>query len=1384
MPDKSAIPLPAPAGAKEGLTTKSVTIDWFNGEPREVDVCYVAASRIVALGKNVLNENAVPSVYGEWKDGIVTRTNQTSADFVAGRWLSSQRLVGETLLSRALEDFLPTLDEERLSLRIDDRAVLGLSDVADGARMDEQHWSVMVSGELTVPGLAEQILLRPAFVSLDNNILQFNEPGVAAGADELMLELTLYGPEAERRGPKVSLACAVSLLLDEKIDGAWERPSPLWLPTTSGLLRIGQGELERSPYRFYSESRNLDVRRWFPTLGAGASARLMLDQSGPKTLTVRRNDEGDTLTLKVQRPALVFVLPYLAVDGRDLAAPRRPPGAATMARAVPLQLVPVNLCGDSTSAWSLRFDTEMHLVWTRPGNPGMADLTHFTGHKNWVLPPESAVNDGPGISTLRVLIPMLPDGNTQQFRLSAVADDGAPAMRIEPINGFGNMAPEATDFGPLASFSRAVGQDKELWPKDAESVVPEPAVLRAAYRVLPPGVAVDGAPASFFTTRVRESTPSFEADLTPAVVTSEDKDSHRGWACRAGSKEAEQRYEHPADWPGEQFGWRDVRFLSPASVESWAKEAVPRALAWGQLQEEKDGKYTPTQWIRHSDDSLTRLTKTSEDTEESAIKALIDQNIVLELGTLADNVIQNRWGIAQLSMIERIGNGGSQYTLLVGGGPTPVTIELEKQRGVSRIVVADAQSRALTVDIAPAVTTASLNRIYLELERRGGRLVVTRGMLGWSASAAFGWNKKEDTELHITECFELNAGVLQRTIEFNGALSRQFVGANFVDLYFWDAVHKLGANSLRVICHYSLMQEQSTRSICALQDALLRDDESLDLSADIAILKNSGGDKNTSLSNPWDPDRRKLYRLQVDTWPVYYGFAGFLRIRSAKADSVTVQSVNTYEEARVIPAWFLCDRDLIPWFDTNSTLPSPDRESWTSAGLLRTGPVAVNNKELELKLYGVVGKWEQSYASTLIDTRGEEAGLPLWVPSPVRVPEAKDQAPTEAEHADALVPDALVRLWLFDPGPRMIAQWPITGGVVDPEKARQKALQRLWRMGWTREAVLEMPSAAPSEVEWEVVDSPLLNRGAPLAWFGWPLAPEAQYPSDVLPATRQVPQSSREGQHSYSVQVEFEHDLPTSESGVNLVHDSGNVQLNKKAPEGLTFRTGGMRIGVQHKIVAYGAEPLPAMPTALLNWPEQQKGAPLSLDGGWLTWKSETVDLSEARLMAFPDGVVQYTVPDPFNELRIPTEVPGLLWQNSDQVWVPIGENDWLKLVPVGDGSNVIRLKLLEPARWSALSVTLRTKIAEAPAPGEIKTLFPSGGTRLAGMFGKDDKLLAFGEEQAFYVAPQSPPLEGSSTWTRLTGIALSPGQAKAVKRIITIDLDGQTVESKIPESL
>ncbi|TQK03560.1 hypothetical protein [Herbaspirillum sp. SJZ107] len=1395
MAEESPLQLPAGAGAAEGLGRGERTIAWFGDQQRQADVVYVADGRIVALHGGT--DAAMASAYGEWQDGIVARTTRAGdpARFLAGQWLSSGDLVGGSLLARALERFFPGSGDDLPALQIDDRAVLGLGGVTGAATLDARHWAAAVAGELTLPGLAEPIALRPALATLQDDVLALEEPGIdpGPGAPASLLTLTLAlgrdgqpaGP-APDRVPAIALESAVALLLDEKLDGAWERPSPLWLPTSGGLLRIEQGDMERAPYLFSSESRNIDVRRWFPALPAGAQARLMLDRSGPKKLSAVDEGHRIVLTLEVRWPALVLVLPGMAIDGRVLPAPRLPPGAAALDQALPLQLVPPHLCGGRASPWQLACGADMRLRWQRPDDgDGPPGLTHFMAHDNWVLPPEAARNDAPGISALRVLVPMLPDGREQAFVLRAEAGSaGAPAMLLEALGTFGTMAPEALDFGPLAGFDAAAGPFRELWPALPAAPAPaaEPAVLRSVYRMLPPGVAAEGVPASYEATRVRPGAPVPAAEPPASAVTAAER-PHQTRAYRPGSQQAEVRHEDATAWPGKRFGWDDRQFLESAGFAEAGLPAPDPALAWAELPAPGSAA-TTTRWIRLGDDSLTPLaTPVPVPAPGEAAPALwpaLWPDIVLETPSLADDdPAQVRWGLAQLAVTERIAGGTSAFTLAAGTARAQVPVEV--QHYVNRVVVAGAPATSVVAGIAQAVTTASLNRIYLELERRGGRLVVMRAMLGWSASRAFGLPRKDagtGPDFHVTERFERVDGVLRRSAEYNGVLSRQVDVRHAVDLYFWDVLQEEATATLRVICHYriNLGGTRGTTSICALQDAAL-DGDALDLAADIAILRAPNEAQVRRLSYPWDPDRRKLFRLLFDTAPVAYEFGGFLRVRAAAADNVQMVPVDHSAEARVVPAWFLCDRDLVPWFDGSNALPAAQRDSWTAEGLLRSAPPGEGQGKLAIQLYSVgnfnLSKW---YASTLIGTLGEAAGIPLWVPSPVRVPE--DGKPPGKEAAA----DGVLRLWLFNPGPRMVAQWQLPAGTEDGQRlaqGRQDAAQRLWRMGWTREAVLELPRpGAADQVDWVVVDSPLLNRGASLSWFGWPLAPGAELPQDALPATRQAPQSSAGGQHSFSVQVEFEKDGAPGPGGANLVYRSAYPDIADAVPEGLTFRSAGIRLEVGHKLLAYGTQAPQPLVTPPLAMPPQVPGGSLRVQGSRLVWQTESVDLAQAGLLALPGGVLLYSVPEQYGELQAAGFPPGLQWQDGAGTWTGVAAGAWLPLAPAAAGTRAIRLKLPAPARWHTLTVTLR-KAGGDPA-GEIRTLFPAGGTRLAGVFDEAGKLLAFGEESAAYAAPEfapgSPPEQGSGLWTRETGVTLPPRQAARARRVVTIDLDGRSV--------
>lgn len=1387
MTDNTANPLPAPADLGDGYTRRDRTpLTWFDGKSRTVNVVYVADGRTVALGRIAGMNAATLSAYGETLAGITTRNAGAGpAAFVTGHWLNANK---PTALALAMETYLEMLPDAATTLKIDDRPMLGLHAQALDGTVDAQRWSAAVSGDFVIPGLAEALSLRPAVVTLAEDALSFYEPGItgdAPGADSATLTLTVaLDGDGLFAAPSVTMKGAVSLLLDEKIDGAWERPAQLWATTTSGLLRIVQPGDAAAPYLLFSESRSIDVQGWFSTPGGGPRARLMLDQSGAKRLTVRRGPgKQRQFTLEIDRPALVFTLFGLAVDGATLKAPMLPPGAPDLAIAAPLQLVPVHLCGDAKSQWSVDYADGLRLHWRAPATGADdAALTHFTGHNNWVRPPEAAVNDAPGLSIARALIPMASAGASQSFRVhcDSTTAAGNAILEVESPNAFSDMAPEATALGPLASFDPLAKPSRELWTGGTGAEVPEPAVLRPTYRLLPGGVAPDDARASFQATRVPASRPTAAADIAPQRLADDEWQGHRGWAYRPGASAPARREEHRSVWPLERFGWSDALFLSRAALGGNAGQEVSTALAWGEMRSEGD-HFRPIRWVRLSDDSLKSLDSAAVATYEQATAVLTAPDIALGAYRLADDDehdAQADWGLAHLYLDERIEAGASKFTLSVRTpAGTMVALPIQQPAGVNRIALACASGVGVTINLSHGVETARLNRVYLELERRGGRLVVVRAMLGWSATGAFGWDKKNnqagDPEFHVTENFERVGDQLRRSVEFNGALARQVATAHTVELYFWDALLAHEATSVRVISHYRLKQGANAyTSICALQDALVVDG-GLDLSADIAILRATPGDQTAQLSYPWAPERRKLYRLLFNAAPeAFYDYAGFLRIRGAAADAFAPPP-STFDptvEARIVPAWFLCDRDLIPWFNTASGTAPPDRDHWTSAGLLRTGATSRGTKlDIRLEAKGNLNI-SQCYASTLIGVRGpghtDVTGLPLWAPSPVRVP---SQTVAEPDGGAA----AMQRLWLFNPGPRIVAQWPQAGDTPDARQkaASDQARRRLWRMGWTREAVLESPAPdTPAGVDWHIVDSPLVNRGASLAWFGWPLAPDAQYLREALPSSRQVPQTRDATRHSYSLQVEFDNDLRIDEPRPMLVRDGGKgkgaIEPGTTQP---VFRARGLRVGVHHKAVYYGPQgPLAEWSEAPLPVPAKAAGGTLSIMDNLVSWSSESVDLAPAGVLALPGDVVRYTLPQKYDEVRISGARAGLQWRSS-KGWITVKNDEVLSLSPAD--TLVLELRQATPGGWGPLHITVRAQGGEPVR----NALFPGTGTRLAGVFDQAGKLLAFGDEQSLYLAPAEPPADGASKWLRVAAVALPACQHAMAHQVTTIDLDGRS---------
>ena len=511
-----------------------------------------------------------------------------------------------------------------------------------------------------------------------------------------------------------------------------------------------------------------------------------------------------------------------------------------------------------------------------------------------------------------------------------------------------------------------------------------------------------------------------------------------------------------------------------------------------------------------------------------------------------------------------------------------------------------------------------LTRLFLELERRDGRFQVKCAMLGWSAKKAFGMASADGDGLQVTELFERREAELVRTLEYNGVVTTGIVtgpGWNWrAMLYFWDTVVRepaslpaASAQMIRVICHHYFFQppkKDPEFDLTSIQDARIIGDLAglpgpagiLDLSADIAILPSGeDGTDGAEGRDRWLPERRSLFRLEVDMRSDGYEAIGFLTLRRTAKEEGTVgvaEEVLGNMPVALIPDWAPVTRDVLPQIAAESRASRPGHAGWLASAGLRSEPAQADDGNGLLVTLNTRDTIKTNRNPKQACTLSDREGIPQWVPSPVRIggtgkPLARSQN--------------LCRVWIFDPTPRCVAEWPVRsladlGDAPTPEQsdaAREqfkaalaaapgRCRRILSTSGWTRESVLELPDFEPEgEPQWKVVDSPLLNRGLSGSWFGWPERATA-LPRDPLPLTEQVVQAADPGSQSFAVQVPFQTDRLTHD-GVDrlwqpkVYADPGSryFRVDPGRSRGgdwrLSFRPGRLRAGAWYEVFAYGA---------------------------------------------------------------------------------------------------------------------------------------------------------------------------------------------------------------------
>ena len=1418
---------------KTGLN-EGANVMWTEGvtpmTPLEHARVYEANDRVAALVIGAEDGGSPRSIYGAHsKQEIVTRDGQ--------RFVEAIKMVKDQL-----ETIAGTKSGLNLAgLRLDKRALLGEPDAQSDMDFSGVNWGCHLLGDLEINTIDDRLSLRPTLVQYTNEAgswqtLTFIEkaPGSNVKGDvshELNVELQPLKHRDANRWNATKLKSSGAFLFDVLQDGGWESPSPLWMKTTQGCLRMERPE-GQVRYGVLRESRSLDVTQWFhePTdqpgqasisrLPPGSRIRLLLDHSGDVTLTVRKKTTGGgppTITLKVQAPALVILLEAVSAHPSNMVDPLQPPSAAMISNGPLLHVVSTPLFDAPSSGdfqvlrWDIAIvggnsDKPKRIEFsTTGGDRSKNNFRHFHPHGNWVLPPEAAINGASSeMSSLRVLLPHLQDSDHVTRLL--LTERG-----VQCTSGFSKSLDSAlaTEKGPLARYTvpeivneaSKVVADEELAMAavEGEEVTFEgqPAVLRPGYRTHPDE---QEARAPFSATYVHVQTG---APLEPfkEALAEYNMDMVKGHTVMALRHDGDatafpemRRDASPLGLGDSKRGWWDSRRFLPGAAPS----------AWVELQK-KDDKWAVRHWLRLSDASLAVVDGDPPIIDAAAVE--LPAVPVAPAATLPTLLLDDQGrGLGHIVIKETITAGVSSFSLNIGGTIIPANeiVEPAAPVVVGRLVIAFADIGDGPVGIEPEIELADgvkvnkLNRLFLEMERKGEGFKVRRGMLGWNATKVFGLTTVG--AFHVTEYYDYDRASdhLSRRVDFSGQatiadgistdpdrdradLTVRYDGS----VYFWESMllDSEGPRFLRVMCVHEMQCGGVNRNpspVCAVQDALVKNNR-LDLSADIILLWATDGERPEGADAPdaWKPWRRSLFSVSIDPNNDQLAPVAFLQIRHTDDDSGSIfnftpdpQQIGVnYKAITLHPDWELCNSAITAWFSDESIIRR-DRTTWLapSAQLLRSASTGVSPKNLKVHLFFSDGnvplKDRPLRACTLVAEMNQALGepirgIPQWIPSPI-LKVSKAGAPLAA------APDRQCSVWVFDPWPRVVAQWK---GTTPPDE-RKRASKALARINWTREAVLEVSEGDKST--WRVIDSPLLNRDAGINWFGWPLVDGAFNPDDgPLPLTQQIVHVPKGSQPRQSVQVVFEHEVKAGRFRLPVVYRSEMPPPDASVSDPfhkVEFRARGLRAGVAHNVVTYGA----AIPNVL-----QVVAVPLSVDASptqdlkltkdqsagsvTCTWGKDVVSLSDVSWVFNAEAA-------PYLELFIPAvdapwewviflKMPAGLQVRTDtaQPWENV-----VKGAPIGITGTTLHVRL-PVGLWSSIEIVLQrttekegkeeegfvkgSKVVTVVASSMLSYFVDASGAQgIAGLF-MDGRLVAFGDEPVRFEPPANAE---SKSWTRL----------------------------------
>lgn len=1413
---------------EDGVVANDKPFWGFDGQPATAECGYAVNGRLHAVqGSNG------ETLYGKLEAKVVARTD--------GKWIASWWLDKADPLGKARTDISPAgpTSINADAVRIDDAELLGTSG-RKPETLKSNHWSAGVTGGLVATIFGTPVPLRPDRVEHKESEVIFLERGRRRAGSGQVLAIRWKFAESkaqeQRMDEGLTLKANAALLLDEVADGAWEAGSPLWIRTASGFVRwhSAQGRLS---YRTTAESRTVDVTGWLPAFAPDGFARLLLDASGDKTLTI--NTATRTAELLIEDPALMIALPRACCNGLQLAVPLLPPDDAAVTSTlciVSQSLAPSeDLC---TAAIGLEqtspLTARLALTATR-----LAGATqYFAPAGNWVRLAESAANCAAGLARARVMLPHAV--KTEAFALILGQDLEARGAENFDAEAALSVALPAVDgaarfvSGPLARFdikdagATADNYGLEIWPLPlGNQASTEPVVLRSLYRrsSAQGSFAADELP-PYAATRVVAT-----GIATPTIARSLIENAGTRWhylRVAPGVDEAQLRFA--PQQLGKRRGWVEgANFIGRTADKPGPIDYLELHGATKHVRN----------WLRLSNDTLVprKAAPPTVGAPDPAAPGYYEGLAIDPLATrLGERDAPEERGSLSLFILEETlpesGGGSPRFALLldlssIGLDPVKIDIDPPKTPVVNRLVIAVANPKFGEAAAKPKqlgegdpcrLALTSLNRLYLELEREGSHFSVRRGMLGWNASGAFGLVADDQEPLEVTEMFERRDGALSRTVEFNGVLPiikepmQEVVGlhnqAYRLTAYFWAATWRFtndaAASTLRVICYHGWTYGGGTKWFASTQDGRVASGR-LDLSADLVLMlaEDTRAADSRGTDSPWQAVRRHLYSVVLET-PLGAGgqpsnkIAGFLTLRHRPAARFKVDEDPSPRDLQLIPDWRAAERDILPLFSDLPRPARPERLTWLrprgkQEQRLNAGLEAAPGEALDVVLHAFVAEVPpiasfKLFACCLVGEIGREEGIPRWVPAPLRGGDAPPSRPPALPAGPP--PRAMSRLWLFDGPPRMVNEWPDDPAYTPAEEASRT----LARLGWTREAVLERDAGLGSEaVTWSVADSPLLNREASIGWFAWPLrAPgdkstPGEWPQDALPCTQPAPQYEATAPRAFSIEVAFDEDRPVG-AKADMPAATMPVLLDLAPAEGagkvsvpIKLRSAGLRAGAWHRLVDYQQKSIKSQmfsPAALPAWGDEGRLATDPKRPGFFSWDER------------PVGSFRIVLPDagaaPKNSylLEVPTEAFGVrIIQSADEllIWTTQDkqgkEVDRTRIYEAWDVAGAKRLGIRMPqgAPFRTLLVEFYAKSPAGQAVAvEQRKYFDGGAERLAGIFDDSGQLQAFGSEQvSFYPDEAAPPTVGWKRVAEWQGRVGLQGDM-AAWYVATVDIEGR----------